>query len=408
MRSFASAALKRDLAATYPAATRGRIVVWGLLAAFPFGGMTWQVLHYLSALRRLGFDVWYVEDSDRAVYSATTYLVTEDVSDNLCYLGDFTAAIGLDDRWVFRAPGTNEVYGALGSVAELRRLYRQADAAINLCGAQEPRPDHREVKRLVYLQTDPVADQIEVANKDCRRIEELDSYDFHFTYGENLGADDCRVPLERYDWLTTRPPVCMDWWFSGKGRLQDSSLTTIAKWRHESKDIYWQGETWRWSKDHEFRKFLGVAGRSALPLEIAVSSISEGDLEELRRKGWRTIPSATVKDPSDYRNYVHASLGEFTVAKEQYVAPRSGWFSDRSVCYLAAGRPVVMQETGFSRYVPVGDGLFAYESEDDAVAAIDRIASDYSRHSRAAAEIAREYFSGEQVVEAMLAKMGLG
>ena len=405
--TFVPGRLTHDLAGPYPPATRGRIVLWGLLAAFPFGGMTWQVLHYLVALRRLGFDVWYVEDSDRAVYSASTYLVTEDCADNIQYLAEYMAALRLEDRWVFRTPGTDEVCGAAGSVSELRQLYRQADAAINLCGAQEPRPDHREAKRLVYLQTDPVADQVAVARGDCERIQELDGYDFHFTYGENLGAEDCEVPVERYDWQTTRPPVCVDWWESESPPPESAALTTVAKWRHESKDVVWGSATWHWSKDYEFRKFMDVAARATLPVEIAVSSISEGDLASLREHGWRTVPSASVKDPSDYRDYIRDSLGEFTVAKEQYVAPRSGWFSDRSVCYLAAGRPVVMQETAFSRYIPTGEGLFSFETGDEAVAAIDRIASDYPGHSRAATEIAKAYFSGERVVEDMLKGMGI-
>jgi hypothetical protein len=297
------------------------------------------------------------------------------------------------------------VHGAAGSVAALRSLYSSADAALNLCGAQEPRPDHRQARRLVYVQTDPVADQIAVSQGDAQRIAELDCYDFHFSYGENLGAGDCPVPLDRYDWLSTRPPVCVDWWETAELPANGARLTTIAKWHHESKDVQWRGETWRWSKDHEFRKFIDIPTQSALPIEIAVSSISEADLASLQTNGWGTVPSADVKDPSDYRDYIRGSLGEFTVAKEQYVAPRSGWFSDRSVCYLAAGRPVVTQETGFSKYVPTGRGLFSYKTPEDALAGIDSIASNYECHSKAAAEIAREYFAGERIVEAMLQKM---
>jgi hypothetical protein len=389
-----------------PPARRGVVVLWGLLASFPFGGMTWQVLHHIAGLRRLGFDVWYVEDSDRPVYSATSYLITEDCRENIAYLAHYMEAIGLKDRWIFREPGSRRCSGARDA-AGLRRLYGEADAVLNLCGAQEPRPEHDAIRRLAYLQTDPVADQVAVANGDTARIRDLDRYDQLFTYGENLGAPDCLAPTDGYRWIATRPPVCVDWWEGAGPPAEGAALTTIAKWTHTGKDVSWRGETWHWSKDYEFSEFLDVAGRSRLPLELAVSSITDGELQRLRDHGWRTIPSSTAKDPPAYRDYIRRSLGEFTVAKEQYVRPRSGWFSDRSVCYLAAGRPVVMQATGFEKYVPVGQGLLAFTNADEAVAAIESVAADYERHARAAHEIARRHFAAEVVLDDVMEAMGL-
>jgi hypothetical protein len=389
-----------------PSATRGTVVLWGLLAAFPFGGMTWQVLHHLAGLRRLGFDVWYVEDSDRPVYSASTYLVTEECGDNIAYLAHHLEAIGLADRWIFREPGSERCHGAR-DFAGLRLLYREASAVLNLCGAQEPRTYHDAIRRLAYLQTDPVADQVAVANGDAGRVHDLERYDYLFSYGANLGAADCLAPVGEYHWIPTRPPVCVDWWEGAPPPAEGSALTTIAKWSHTGKDVRWRGETWHWSKDYEFRNFIDVAARSVLPLEMAVSSITDGELEQLRDHGWRTIPSATAKDPPAYRSYIQRSLGEFTVGKEQYVRPRSGWFSDRSVCYLAAGRPVVMQSTGFEKYVPTGEGLLAFTTVDDALRAIESVAHEYERHGEAALTVAREHFAAERVLGAVMEEMGL-
>jgi hypothetical protein len=389
-----------------PASSRGTVVVWGLLASFPFGGMTWQVLHHLAGLRRIGFDVWYVEDSDRPVYSATSYLTTEDTTANVAYLARYMELVGLADRWIFRTPGTRECSGAR-DFEGLMRLYRDAGAVLNLCGAQEQLAYHDAIRCLAYLQTDPVADQVAAASGDDERIRDLARYDFLFSYGSNLGAADCLSPTAGYRWIPTWPPVCVDWWRGAPPPTEGAAMTTVAKWSHTGKDVTWRGETWHWSKDYEFRAFMDLPDRSPLPLEMAVSSIDGADLGRLREHGWRTLPSATAKDPPAYRAYIQGSLGEFTVAKEQYVRPRSGWFSDRSVCYLAAGRPVVMQATGFEKRLPVGEGLLAFRNTDEAVDALTAVAGDYGAHARAASEIAREYFGAERVLEAVMKEMGL-
>lgn len=396
-----------EWAIEYPPPTRGVVVVWGLLASYPFGGMTWQVLHYLVGLRRLGFDVWYVEDSDRYLYDAETFERTTAYESNLAFLSRQMAAIGLEDRWIFRPPVTENVCFGAKDFAGLAALYQETDAVLNLCGAQELHDRHLASRCLVFVETDPVENQIRVALGDQDKIEELDAYSYLFTYGENLGASDCLVPMERYTWHPTRPPVMLDWWNTEGAGPENEALTTVAKWMHTGKDVTWQGETWHWSKHYEFNRFLGLPSKASLPLELAVSAISQDEIDGLHRHGWRTVSSDDMLDPDSYRNYICTSKGEFTVAKEQYVRPRSGWFSDRSVCYLAAGRPVVTQETGFSKFIPTGEGLFAFSNADEAVVAIDAIAADYARHSCAAREIAREYFATERVLADLMRKIGL-
>jgi hypothetical protein len=324
--------------------------------------------------------------------------------------------IGLGDRWIFRPPGVQDAVFGGTDYQGLLRLYREAVSAINLCGAQEPLEAHQSIKCRIYLETDPVENQVAVAKGHKGVIQSLAAHDFHFTYGENLGSWDCPVPIELFDWRPTRPPVCIDLWFDPTSALGDA-LTTIAKWSHHSSDVAWKGydskdvvwkeHVWRWSKHHEFLKFIDLPSHAAVPLEIAIGSIGSEDMDLLHRAGWRTRPAASLNEPGAYQDYIQTSRGEFTVAKDQYVTPRSGWFSDRSVCYLAAGRPVVTQETGFSKFIPTGAGLFAYNTQAEALDAIEVIARDYAKHSSAALDLAREYFDAEKVVAQMLSSVGL-
>jgi hypothetical protein len=390
----------------YPPHTRGKIVVWGMMARSPFGGMIWQVLHYLIPLRQLGFDVWYVEDSDELVYDPVTFDLTEDCGRNVQRLGQIMNGVGLGDRWVFRPPITKTFLGALDADGVLK-LYADCEAAFNLCGAQEIRERHLSIRRRAYVETDPVLNQVAVAAGNQALMKQLDGYDFLFTYGENLGADDCLAPVERYDWKKTRPPVVLDWWRASGPPPPDSRLTSVANWKHSGKDIDWQGQTWRWSKHHNFLRFIDLPRDAALAMELAVGAIDQADRERLVENSWVASNSSQLESPEAYRQFIQNSLGEFTVAKDQYVAPRSGWFSDRSVCYLAAGRPVVTQSTAFEKFVPTGEGLFAFQTRRQALDAIQAIADDYPRHSAAAAEIAREYFSADKVVARMLADMSL-
>lgn len=396
-----------SLSTNYPPATRGKLILWGMLAAFPFGGMTWQALQYIAGLRRLGYDVWYVEDADGDLLDPLTLWPTIDYTANVHYLSRYMNSLDLGDRWVFRPPGNREICLGATDLAGLEQLYREADAVINLCGYHSILPGHDGIKNLVYLQTDPVVDQVNVAKNDVQTIHRLDRYQQFFTYGENLGAPDCPVPIERYRWQPTRPPVCLDWWPAAGQPPGGAALTTISNWKHWENEIEWKGEKYHWRKDKEFRRFIDLPTQSKLPLELALEQIDNQEKDEMRAHGWQIVPAHALSDPVSYRSYICSSLGEFTIAKDQYVRLRTGWFSDRSVCYLAAGRPVVTQETGFSKFFPVGKGLFAFLTMDDILNAIEMVLTDYEGNSRAAREIAAEYFAAEKVLGSLMERMGL-
>ncbi len=384
---------------------KGKIIVFGILFFYPLAGVTFQFLHYLIGLRRLGYDPYYVEDSARWIYDPRLNDMSPDVTGNLEMVVPALEAHGLADHWAFRGNYPDgQCYGM--TEAQLARLYREADAFLNVTGAQEIRDEHLLVPRRIYVESDPFALQVAVAQGEETAIAMLESHDTYFSFGENLGAPDCDVPVERFPWLPTRQPVALDLW-DNSFDTANSTYTTITTWHNKGRNVDYRGDTYYWTKDREFIKFLDLPRRLALPFELA-TGVSEDVQRLLRDHGWSQVHSVPLSEDIDrYRSYIQRSRAEFTVARDQYVRPRTGWFSDRSACYLAAGRPVITQETGFSKFLPTGQGLFAFDTMEDILAAVDTIESDYAANCRAAREIAREYFAAEKVVGELMRRAGL-
>jgi hypothetical protein len=384
--------------------TKGKIIVFGILFWYPLAGVTYQFLHYLIGLRRLGYDVFYVEDSGRWIYDPRINDLSPDASANVAAVAPVLEAHGFAGRWAFRgAYPDGECYGM--DEAAILRLYREADAFLNVTGAQEIREEHLVCPRRIYVESDPFATQVRVAQGDAATIAALDAHDTHFSFGENLGAPDCAVPIERYRWLPTRQPVALDLW--GGETSGGDAYRTITTWHNKGKDISYRGDTYYWTKDREFVRFLDLPRRCAVPFELA-TGVDEATRRRLLEHGWRQVDSVAVsRDPERYRAYIRESRGEFTVARDQYVRPNTGWFSDRSACYLAAGRPVITQETGFSKFLPTGEGLFAFQTVDDVVAAVETIEAEYETHCHAAREIASAYFAAETVIGSLMDRAGL-
>jgi hypothetical protein len=392
--------------------SRARVIVLGMMGRTPFAGVGWQVLHYLEAFRRAGCDVFYVEDTGSWPYDPQQNIVTDDPTYTVGYIGRLLDWLGLGDRWAYVGPD-GSVFGL--SRAELERAVESADALVNLTGATLLRDEHLTVPVRMYVETDPVAPQIEVALERPFTIELLEAHTHHFSFGENLGQPDCGIPVGRFDYRPTRQPIVLDWWSpQSRATSANGRFTTVSSWLQRGKDVDWQGETYLWSKHHEFLKVADLPERSARPLELALShgEAEPGEYQEvvrmLKRRGWRIVDAIELSvNAFSYRDYIVGSRGEFTVAKDQYVRLRSGWFSDRSASYLAAGRPVVTQETGFSKFLPTGEGLFAFETADEALAAMDEIDSDYERHSRAARDLAADCFDARKLAAAMLEEAGV-
>jgi hypothetical protein len=388
------------------------VVVLGMMGGMPFAGMAWQGLHYLEGLRRLDCDVYYIEDTGSWPFDIEQELITEDVNYTLKYLSQLMPWCGLEDRWAYRNRfGKDSRYHGMGE-GEVSELWRRADAIVNLCGATELQEEHLRVPVRIYLETDPVLREIQIAKGNQEQIDFIAAHTHLFTFGENYGAPDCRVPLGPYHYQRTRQPIVLDWW---KGDLRapadavEHQFRTIASWNQGGqKDIEWNGETYFWSKHIEFMKFLDLPRESPIPLELALATSDVETIRMLTSHGWSIVDAIQLsKEIIPYRDYILASRGEFTVAKDQNIRLRSGWFSDRSACYLAAGKPVITQDTGFGNVLPTGKGLFAFTNMQEIVCAMDAIESDYERHGLAAREIAHEYFAAEKVLSNLLEQVGL-
>ncbi|MGE5062033.1 MAG: glycosyltransferase [Betaproteobacteria bacterium] len=402
-----------------------RLIVMGILGRTPLAGVSWQVLHFLEGFRRLGHDVYYIEDTGGWAYHPLRTNADHEAEDayeiNLQYAVSHVARVmsshGLEDRWAYRSRVDDRIFGL--SKTQVSNAFENADALVNLTGSTQLLEEHARVPVRIYIETDPVLPQIEVAQGDRKRIDLLSAHTHHFTYGENLGAPDCGVPVTRFKYLPIRQPIVLDWWTTDAqpvSALNDRPevrpyFTTIAKWRQPGKDIDWNGETYSWSKHVEFLKFIDLPRCSKQEFELALAWQDEKDqqaIPQLKSHGWRIIDGISLSlDTAPYREYILRSRGEFTVAKDQNIRLRSGWFSDRSACYLAAGKPVVTQDTAFGNILPVGRGLFAFRNMDDILTAIETIEGDYDRHSRAAREIAQEYFATENVLRSLMERVGL-
>ncbi len=384
---------------------RGKIIVLHFAGQMPLAGIAWQAMHYLLGLQRLGWEVWYIEDGGANPYDPRISSVAMGCEYNVAYLRRVMERYGLGGRWAYW-DAIHDLHHGLPR-ERVRALYAEADALINLCGATRLRDEHMACPVRIMIDTDPIYEQIKYALADPAARAYLGAHTHFFTYGENLGAADCPIPLSGLPWRPTRPPVEPGLWPPAND--VPACFTTIATWENKGKDIDFAGSRYVWSKHANFLRFLDLPRRRpATCFEIAMQPPDEAVRLTVESGGWHIAdPLPISADMARYADFIAGSRGEFTVAKDIYVRPNSGWFSDRSACYLAAGRPVVTMRTGFSKFYPVGRGLFEYATADEAVAAIDAVAADYRLHSRAARALAVEYFAADRVLGALLAAAGL-
>jgi hypothetical protein len=384
-----------------------RIVVAGYFVRCPLGGYAWQVAHYLLGLQRLGHDVWFYEDNG---YHAPAFdperRAFEPVYDyGVKAAAEFFAKIGFGDRWSFTDVDRGHTYGAQPGAVPQR--VADADVLINLGGVNRVDPAQRGGRACLYIDLDPAYTQLRLVDGDAKLRALLAEQTCLFTTGENIGTERSPIPTGGFSWHPTRQPVVIDQWACR--RAAGNTYTTIGKWNIGGRDVQFQGETFHWRKRTEFLRCLELPRLSAAEFELAMDVDSvPGDVEQLQAHGWRvTDPLSVSTDPWKYRDYIRGSRGEFTVAKDMNIRLRSGWFSDRAACYLAAGRPVVEQDTAFGDVLPLGPGLHAFRTVDEAAAAIRIIEADHGRAGAHAREVAHEYFAAEKVLGALLRTSGL-
>jgi hypothetical protein len=381
-----------------------RIIVTGLVGQYAFGGVAWDYLQYVEGFRQLGHDVYYLEDTEMWPYDPIQNTVSADASYNVTYLRGVMEKLGLADRWIYRSAPDASYHGQTEAAA--KEICATADLYLNVSGCGWLRPEYLVIPCKVFLDSDPMFTQVALVSGKQDVIDRIGAHDKHFSFAENIGAADCRIPPAGFDWIPTRQPVVLDWWQLPTEPPRDV-FTTVMNWV-SYKGCEYDGEAWG-QKDVEFLKFVDLPERTSQKFEIAMG-MGPGlkrPTELLQQKGWQIIePAEHLPDPWTYREYLRRSKGEWSVAKEGYVKSRSGWFSCRSACYLALGRPCVLEDTGWSHVYPTGRGLFAYQTLDEARAGIAAVNANYAAHSRAARQLAEQMFDARKVLADLITRAG--
>ena len=384
------------------AAPKLTILLSGMIAGVPHqGGATWAVLQYLLGFKRLGHDVHLIEPVEEAALRPVGASLAR--SDNAAYFRQVMADFGMGQTSALLLAGTQQTVGL--PYDRLREIARRADVLINISGLLADEALTENIPLRAYLDLDPAFTQLWYA---AEGIDMRFAAHSHFvTVGQAIGDPSCGVPTCGLEWITTPQPVVLEHWPT-VGRVTRDALTTVANWRGYG-SINHEGIFYG-QKAHSWRQFFSVPTltEERFAPALAIHPDESKDLAALQANGWRPIdPEQVAHTPSNYQRFVRGSKAEFGIAKSGYVAARCGWFSDRSVCYLASGRPVIAQETGFSRFLPVGDGLFAFETIDEVLASIEALNGDYDHHARTAHVVAEEYFDSDRVLERLLNVLGV-
>lgn len=387
-----------------------RVIVTGLVATYPVGGVAWDYLQYVLGFQALGCEVYYLEDTGQWVYDPTAQDFTADLRRNARYLHD--ALTGLDPafgtRWSVRDP-MGAYHGLSGP--HVAQLCASADLFLNVSGACWLRDAYRGARRTAFIDTDPGFNQAKLLTVDAGGGDEemqqsvalMRQHDVFFTLGEHLGASDCAIPDGGLTWHPTRQPIALDRW--SNTQPPGDAFTTVMSWKIEPQLPVIAGRRYG-GKNVEFAKILDLPRQTPERLAVAVSG--EAPRAELTAAGWEVLDGSTVSaSMADYRSYLLGSRGELSIAKNVYVATRSGWFSTRSAAFLAAGRPVVVQDTAWSQHVPPGPGVHAFDDAPQAAAALAAIRADYPTASAHARSVAAQYFDAPTVCRQLLIDAGI-
>lgn len=381
-------------------------IVSGALANKPLnGGNAWVILSWLRGLQRLGFHVYFVEQISRlCCVDAGRNPTNFENSVNVAYFDRVMSAYGLDKSAALIYENGERTHGL--TFPDLMELMAGADLLVNISGHLTVEPIKGLVHKRLYLDLDPGFTQFWHAsgNKGAR----LEGHDYYYTIGENVGTPECPIPVGDIAWRKVRQPTVLEDWPPVSGKIADR-FTTIASWRGPYGTVSYGDHSYG-LKVHEFRKIIELPERVPQDFELALDiHPSDGkDVKSLCQHGWRlTNPRIVAHDPPAFRRYVQSSGAEFSAAQGIYVETASGWFSDRTVRYLASGKPALVQDTGLSRNYPVGEGLFSFRTLDEAVQGAESIAADYDRHSHAARALAEEYFDSDKVLGHLIDEIDL-
>jgi hypothetical protein len=381
---------------------KSSIVVSGMIATDPHqGGATWAVLQYVLGFGRLGHDVYFIEPVRTQAIRPTGAPLAESV--NADYFRRVADDFGLESNAALLREGTRETVGA--PYEQLVRIAGRADLLVNISGMLTDPELTGPISTRVYLDLDPAFNQLwHTQGVDMR----FAGHTHFVTIGQAIGRSDCAVPTCGLNWISTHQPIALDRW-PVAGPIFHDAFTTVGNWRGYGSVE--NGGVFYGQKAHSLRKLITLPRRvpEQFLLALAIHPGETRDLAALAENDWRLVdPAEVAATPAHYQRFIQGSRAEFGVAKSGYVEAKCGWFSDRSVCYLASGRPVLAQDTGFTRFLPTGEGLFSFSTEDDVLAAAEKLRGDYSRHAKAACSLAEEFFHSDRVLTRLLNEVGAG
>ena len=378
-----------------------RILVLGYIVRGPMGGMTWHHLQYFLGLHQMGSDVYFLEDSGDTIYSC--YDPIRNVTDQnptygLNYARQVFEKFGLEDRWGYYDHHQHQWHGAIAEKAS--QIISDAEVLLNLSGSNTLRPWLQDIPVRVLIDTDPPFTQIRNLT-DNARLSFCKQHNVFFTYGENFKQEGCLVPDDGLSWQPTRQPVVLNAWPVTNGN-EAASFSTAMKWES------YHGKTYNGHyygmKAESFDQYMPLPRHTKSIMELAVSD-SAAPRERLKENGWHlSYPQKISADPWKYQQYIQQSKAEFSIAKHGYVTARTGWFSERSAGYLASGRPVVVQDTGFSDWLKTDYGIIPFSGIDEALFAIKEVNNNYNKHCKAARELAETYFESAKVLTELIEK----
>lgn len=385
--------------------SRDAVIFAGYFVRCPLGGYGWQMLHYLCGFRDLGYDVYFYEDTRHhwQAYDPLTRTTGSDYANGVALARELFAGAGFGERWVFHdaAAGT---YAGLDRNAT-RALFADARILVNAAGVNRFTAEERAGKANVYIDMDPAYTQLRLAGEDRLLQEIVGEHQVHFTFGENIGTPRCPIPTGAVRWRPTRQPIAVDLW-PVEPVAPDAPFTTIGTWDSSGRDVVLNGERYSWRKKLEWAKVMSLPRDTNAPFVLAMEVRDDADRALLEGSGWTVRdPIPVSRDTQSYQRFIVESRAEFTTAKDVNVRLCSGWFSDRSASYLAAGRPVITQDTGFAEVLPTGEGLFSFRTLEDACAAVAAITAEPERQGAAARRIAEEHFAAPKVVGDLLAHL---
>lgn len=377
------------------------ILVGGYIVGFPLGGMTWHHINYLLGLHEMGHEVFFLEDSGEysQPYNPTTWTCGVDSAYGRAYLEATFKQYGLPPRYCYYSQFEDRHYGM--SRDELHALMKRADLLLCVSGVTPMRENRPRPRRCAVIDTDPVFTQLRMRD-DAVFLDYYKQFDAVATFGRLIGTRDCPLPTHGFDWIATNQPIALRHW--PVAQATSNVFTTIGKWEHSAeRHLEFAGRRYLSSKGVEWMKMLNLPLHTKVPLTLGMQKMPGDIAERFRSHGWNVVdPEQASMSCAAFQKFIQNSAGEFTVAKEIYAGLPSGWFSDRSAAFLASGRPVVTQSSGFERWLPAGEGLFSFNDLDEAAGALNIIAGDYARHAQAARRVAEQYFESRKVLSDLL------